>query len=313
MRRYSRRMRKTRKRSKRRSQVGGASNSANKTCVLYCYYETEDTSKNLEFFVKNGVFDSEKYTYVFIINNNLCSVTFPSYKNMQVLKRSDNETDLQSYKWAITELEKGSASFFQGFSNIYFINSSCIGPFMPTICDKNWIEHFNAVSDGIDLIGPVIEFPPDTNGYDALSIKSDKNIPFIHTYMFGTSAKGFEVVKSVLLGMKPDINKDDIVHIIERKLTSSILTKGYKVKSLLSRFKNVDINNESVWDTKLWSGKNGATCYEIPGNYFGIDLNPLEVVFIKNIRNENATRGAGQAGISDTLSSYLKNYINWSK
>jgi hypothetical protein len=131
--------------------------------------------------------------------------------------------------------------------------------------------------------------------------------------MFGTSAKGFEVVKSVLLDMKPDINKDDIVYIIERKITSSILVKGYKIKSLLTRFKKVDVNNESTWNTKLWSGNNGATCYEVPGNYFGIDLNPLEVIFVKNIRNQNATRGESQAGISETLSSYLKNYIDWSE
>lgn len=313
MRHYSRRMRKSHRITKRLLQKGGANTPVNKTCVLYCYYETDETRKNLEFFVKNGVFDSDSYTYIFIINNNTCSVNFPTYKNIQVLKRAENETDLQSYKWAITELEKGSASFFQGFSNIYFINSSCIGPFMPTVCDKNWIEHFNAVSHGIDLIGPVIEFPPDTKGYDALSIKSDKNIPFIHTYMFGTSTKGFEVVKSVLFDMKPDINKDDIVNIVERKLTSSVLTKGYKIKSLLTRFKNVDINNESTWNTKLWSGKDGITCYEVPGNYFGIDLNPLEVVFVKNIRNQNATRGESVAGISETLSSYLKNYFDWSK
>jgi hypothetical protein len=289
----------------------GGSNPTTKTCILYCYHETEATHKNLKFFVKNGVFDSDNYAYNFIINNNICNVELPPYKNIKVMKRAENETDLQSYKWAITELEKESPEYFKGFSNVYFINSSCIGPFMPTICDKNWIDHMNTVSHGVDLIGPVIEFPPDTNGYNALSIKSDKNIPFLHTYMFGTSGNGIGIIRKTLLDMSPDISKVDIVNVIERKLTSAVLTGGGKIKSLLLRFKNVDVNDEKVWNTTMWNSKGAPTCYEVPGNYFGIDVNPLEVIFVKNIRNKNETRGETMAGISETLSKYMKNYIDW--
>jgi len=291
---------------------GGSSNTT-KTCILYCYHETELTHKNLTFFVKNGMFDSDKYSYNFIINNNICNVEFPQYKNINMMKRDANETDLQSYKWAITELEKGAPDYFKSFSNVYFINSSCTGPFMPTICDKSWIDHMNTVSDGIDLIAPVIEFPPDTKGYDALSIKSDKNIPFLHTYMFGTSPKGFGIIRKTLLDMNPDISKDDIVNIVERKLTSAVLTGGGKIKSLLLRFKNVDVNDEKIWDTSMWNEKDSSTCYEVPGNYFGIDVNPLELIFVKNIRNVNETRGESMAGISETLSKYMKNYIDWAR
>jgi hypothetical protein len=181
---------------------------------------------------------------------------------------------------------------------------------MPTLCDKNWIEHLNTVSTGYDLIGPVIEVPPNSWNGTKLEMNKPPNVPFIHTYMFGTSQKGFKNVRETLKGIN-GVSKEEIVHNIERKITGSILNSKLKIKSLLLRFKNVDMNDMSNWDTKKWTGKDDVSCYETPGNYFGMDLNPLEVIFVKNIRNANTTRHESQSSISNWLSTALSNYVQW--
>ena len=181
---------------------------------------------------------------------------------------------------------------------------------MPTICDKNWIEHLNSVSAGYDLVGPIIEFPNDSAGYDAIGIKDTKNIPFIHSYMFGTSNKGFEDVCKTLSDIT-DKSKKEIVINTERKITSSILMNKLKVKSLLLRFKNVDVNDPVNWSFSKWNTNLTSSCYEKPGNYFGIDVNPLEIIFVKNIRNTNETRGQEHSGISEWLKKMLDKYTEW--
>ena len=303
---YTRRKKHHKKQYKK--QRGG--NLQSKTLVLYCYYETDKTKKNLEFFVKNGVFQSDKYTYIFIINNNICTATIPDHSNIYKKVRAENETDLQSYRWCIDDLKKSNPNYFSTYTNIYFINSSCVGPFMPTICDKNWIEHLNTVSTGYDLIGPIIEFPNDAKGYKAIGLEDTQNIPFIHTYMFGTSNKGFENVSKTLADIDGK-SKDEIVNNTERKITSSILLSKLKIKPLLLRFKNVDVNDSVNWDASKWNTDVNLSCYEKPGNYFGIDVNPLEVIFVKNIRNNNETRNANDSGISEWLKKILDKYIEW--
>lgn len=274
-----------------------------KSLVLYCYYETEKTRINLNFFCKKGVFDSDNYHYIFLINNSICSIKIPSYSNIKIINRKDNEDDLSSYKYCIETI---GIEYFLEYDTFYFVNSSCIGPFMPTITNRNWIDSMNDFLEEYSMIGPIIEIPPDNLGAHGIN----KNIPFIHSYMFGVNKNGFLLMMNVLLN-NTDKSKSHIVYNIERYLTSSILLGGGKIKTLLSRFNSYDINNESLWYSYKWNDLHKPTCYEVPGNYFGIDVNPFEIIFVKNIRMENETRLLENSGISDTLFNQLENYRIW--
>ena len=276
------------------------------TLIIYCYLENEHTKKNLNFFLRNGIIDSDKCLYTFIINNKLCTLDFPSKQNIQIFNREENDNDLSTYKWFI---EKMGDEYFDKFSRIYFINSSCIGPFISPSCSFNWIDIFNEMLKENELIGPVIEIPPDNLGFKAIGISSTKNIPFIHSYMFGVNSLGFSIVKEVFKNIETN-NKLYIVSNTERKLTSSVLINSGRVKSFLARYRNVDLNNADNWNSSKWN-KSIVTCYEVPKNYFGIDLNPFEIVFVKNIRNVNETRSIKKSGISDELRLSLQKYTEW--
>jgi len=54
-----------------------------------------------------------------------------------------------------------------------------------------------------------------------------------------------------------------------------------RVKSCLARFKNVNLNKEENWNSSLWNKPIMPTCYEVPKNYYGIDVNPFEIFLLK--------------------------------
>lgn len=276
-----------------------------RTLVLYCYYENEDNLQNLRYFLDHGYVASDDVQYYFLINNGVCTVRFPKTDNVHVIERTENTYDLLTYKW-----------FFKthnvvGYTSCYLINASCRGPFLPPyVGSKTWIQLLNDVLATSDLVGPIIEIPPDTFGWTAVDCTQSTNIPFIHTYMFGVSAKGLLALVQMFDEDETE-TKQDVVVVLERKITSYMLLRNLKIKSLQKRYESVNLNDSAVWDYKLWS-PSGLTCPEIPGNYDSIDVHPFEIMFVKNLRNVNETRGLEQAGISSVLASNIAKYTAWS-
>ena len=266
-----------------------------KTLILYCYYETSETKENLEFFVRNGIIDNSKYQYKIIVNNKKCSVKIPKYSNIEIIKRIENNTDLFTYKIILNLITN-----LNSYDSFYFINSSCIGPFISNITNITWIDLMNDFLEDYDLIGPVVEIPNDN---------SKKNIPFLHSYFFGVNKFGFKILQKIFDEIMVD-DKNDMVLNIERKITNSILMNNGKIKSFLTKFKNIDLNNPKYWNSSLWN-INNKSCYEIPNNYDNIDLNPYEIVFFKNIRNINSTRTKENSGIDKNIAKFIDKYKIW--
>jgi len=274
-----------------------------KSLIVYYYKEEYDTIINLSFFIKHGIVHSSNYHYVFIIHNGLCSIPIPESTTIQTYTYKEYDYDLSSYKWFFKMMLEKNHIYFNQYKTFYFINSNCIGPFLPTITESNWIELFNKKLERYDLIAPIVEFPPDYHGYNIHGIDTTLNVPFLHSYMFGTNKESLDILKKILFEIT-----DSVMNITnERRLTSEYLLQGKKIHSLLMAFKNIDINDSSIWNYKLWN-KNTLTCYEVPENYFDIDVNPLEVIFIKNIC-KNSHRN--YSTISNYLYKIIINYISW--
>lgn len=268
-----------------------------KTLVVYYYNEDPVTINNLAFFLKHGVINNTNYSYVFLINNSICSIDIPERENIRIVRRATNDTELVSYSAFLSQEPLNAET-----ERFYFISSVCVGPFLPTIVDTNWIELFNKRLETCDLLAPIIEFPPDSMGYSVLGIESNLNIPFLHSYMFGTNSTSIRLLINILI----DFNSNSIESLIryERLLSSKFILNNKKIACLLLAFKNIDINDKSIWSYKLWN-RNQKTCYEKSGNYFGLDLNPLEIIFIKNnlLLDSNTPL--------KLLKAQLLNYIVW--
>jgi len=163
-----------------------------KTLVVYYYNEDSITLNNLAFFLKHGVINNNNYHYVFLINNNICSIDISETDNLRVLKRCIDNTELVAYAWFLSQQKN-----LTEFERFYFVNSICIGPCLPTITNETWIELFNKRLETCDLLAPIVEFPPDTIGYSSLGIDSPLNMPFLHSYMFGTNNASIKLLLNI--------------------------------------------------------------------------------------------------------------------
>lgn len=214
-------------------------------------------------------------------------MTFPSYSNVKVIRRKEDEYDLLSYKWYLNSTNESA-------DTVFFINSSCRGPIEKE--GRLWIEHFQTHFAGADFIAPVFTFLPKQENQEA---------PFLHTYMFGVTRKGLQ---SVLQTMKEHSNQDS-VYALEKNITWDAFKRGFKITTLLSRFKGVDLSNPKIWDPTLSGIPSMRTEFEAPGMYFGGDLDPREVVFFKNIRRQHAVRTAEYAGISKENKEFIDSLV----
>lgn len=280
-----------------------------KTLIMYLYREDPKTLLNLKFFIDHGIVNNEATEYIFIINDYHCSVDFPNYPNVTIL-RKPNSYDLPSY---INALKAVNLKHYQHF---IFINSSCIGPFIPMYEKRHWYEIFTQeLSDKVKLVAPIIEIPKDNYGREALNglkniEQNDSDIPFLHTYMFATDTVGIQVLIDYKALTENVDNQNLLIHKYERLISSSLLNEGYGIKSLMLKYKHVDFSNKINWDSKKWS-LSKKTCPEIPKNYDGIDVNPLEIIFVKNIRRKHSFRNWRASGISFSLQRIISNYKNW--
>lgn len=280
-----------------------------RSLVFYCYKEDPDAKLNLEFFLKHGVCDSPLVDYIFILNNKECSVEFPKQSNITIWMREENQYDVISYKYVLAELSEQS---LKEYSYYFFLNASCRGPFMPPYLNFNsatqgsnfvWLFLFQQMLKTYDLVAPIVEYPPNLIGQEK------ERAPFVHSYMFAVNGKGFESLMNTLRNHTGVTAADGIE--LERKLGRDMFLAGLRIKSLLTRFTHIDISNRTNWQDALWRPPSGQTCYEIPGNYFGIDVNPYEILFIKVVRRAHQYRGEAISGISEALARQVRAYTEW--
>ncbi|RYZ76520.1 MAG: hypothetical protein EOP04_31980, partial [Proteobacteria bacterium] len=274
-----------------------------KTLVVYVYKEDASTLPNLQYFLDFGVSENAEVDYAIVVNDFACTAKFPACKNLRKISRA-NSFDLFAYREAVDSLG------IDNYSKFIFLNSSCVGPFLPVYEHRRWDQVVtSSLSDRIKLVGPIAEFPPDNLGVTSLgkykSIQpSDANVPFIHTYMFATDRAGLDILLTYGAFPNHAISKDEAIHVYERLVSSSILNEGFELKCFLKRYGSVDISDKKNWKATKWT-PNVASCPEVPGNYDGIDVSPLELIFVKNLRGSHSHRSVAHSGISSVLGHYL--------
>ena len=282
--------------------------------LFYVYKEDPEDAENLRFFLeKGGYHDDPRHMYVLIINDHLCSVPLPTTTTNFLVFRKKNSFDLSSWKEVVQLL---GIDFVLQWKLIFFMNSSCRGPFLPVGIDRHqWRELFQRlfVSDSsVRIVGPVIEIPSHPIPWpESSEVDKKLTVPFLHTYMFCVDRQGMRTLLDKIFPLlTPESSKEDMIK-IERWVTGVFLLSTSSptdtVKSLLLRHANTDWRNRSQWIPLV----TGFTCPEVPGNYSGMDLHPLEVIFFKNIRRQHQFRSAHQAGLSPSTQRVLRQYSSW--
>ena len=289
--------------------------------VFYVYHESVQDADNLRFFLRHGLVPHVHF--VFIIHGEECSVELPSSENSPevTILRRPNTFDLVGF---CNVLEEHFSDTIQQYGYIFFLNSSCRGPFLSpviTTYSPHWTQIFISLLQNTDshMVAPVIEIPPlDIECLDTGHRRHA--VPFLHTYMFCIDHKALHVLREKIFPLLKveGISRTDLL-LIERQISACLLFNGLRIHSLLLKYRDVDWLDRRQWNYGKWAwgmahtggGRMRLSCPEIPGNYGGIDIHPLEVIFFKNIRQTHDGRRKSEAGISEDTHRILERYTSW--
>jgi len=240
-------------------------------CLLYAYFEKNELYKNnFKFFLENGILDHVDY---YIIINGHCSVEIPQKKNIKILIRENIGYDFGAYSHGIKNLENN-------YQYIFFMNTSVCGPYYK---DKNWTHYFIPLFSGdVKVVGTSINIC--TWDHPLLKILYG-NGPYSHvqTMFFGITNEYLTYLKSIDFFNQETINQLDFESLIIRKeigLSQIALKNNWNINCNLMLYKNLDYRNITK-DINPTSHE-GDPYYQKA--FFGMTIEPQQVVFFKNAR-----------------------------
>ena len=239
--------------------------------VNYCYYETPESKKNLEYFLLHGANVLDHVKYILVVNSELFTVQVPEH--VQVLHLPNKNiptTDFCGWAYGLKNVTESK--------DIYcFINDTCRGPFLPSyVTNTDWTAILSSMLEGdVHLVAPIIESPDDMGSPEHAW---SRGMPFAHTYMFCLTLKALQILQANNILVGP-VDKIKTVTVIERAVSALLLRENLNLKCLLCR------GSKNDWRNRLyWSKVSKISDPEVPMNYDGMDVHPYEIIFVKNIK-----------------------------
>ena len=284
------------------------------TILIYFFSDFKESFINLHTSIsKLNLLESKNIYSILIYKSKENILNNSIFKKFDYCKQVNCESDLNGYFEGIKSIN------IEKFKYFFFINSSCLGPILPSYFKQdNWDEIFKSELSNADFISPIIEFPPFSDKYvkkikdlyHLQNLKDFKTIPFAHSYFLFMNKKAIKTLLENNGFPNYDVEKEDAIGFYERYITAILISKNLKVKSLLKKFESIPLSKDSIPRImNKFSDKKSFEIFkdpEIPNSgYFGSDLHPYEVIFFKNLRFPHSHRGKEFANISATNKNFL--------
>jgi len=232
-------------------------------------YATHEINRNMLYFYRNGYIDNPKYDFYFIINNDTDVIFDKNKSNIKIIKRENWGLDFGAWSYALF-LKENNNELYKQYKYFIFINSTVRGPFLPSWYDQNkhnyWPDLFiNKLDENVKLVGPSIGF--------------HSHSPYISSSIFATDIVGLNLaINNGIFNISKTMSKDYIIEQCEIKLSRIIIDANFNIKCFLKYYDNIDLKEFKLRD-------NCVFCHQKNNHYYGININPYEVIFMKENRN----------------------------
>ena len=118
-----------------------------KTLVLYVFHQYNE---RVGYFFKNCFFEDVNTDFMVISNNKNTILNVPTY--VKTLHRDNIGYDFGGWSDALL-----TNVLYQNYDNFIFVNSSVIGPFIPSYYDGKWTDiYINGLKNNVKLFGSTI-------------------------------------------------------------------------------------------------------------------------------------------------------------
>jgi hypothetical protein len=239
-----------------------------KVAVLYAFHIIKPS---LTDFLKYAIFESDEYDFILIpCEVSIAHLEIPSH--VQIFNRPNIGFDFGA--WSDVILAPG---FLDMYTHILCINCSVTGPFVPPYYNGKWTDIFiDPLNDQIRLFGSTINtgrWPPERAFAHVQS----------YTFSMETRTTRYLITRGIFSTTYAK-TKNEAIMDREMRMSREIINAGWNIGCLLKYFEGINWCNPDVDSTKKFTDI-GNVCKK--GKYFGQDIHPYEVVFMKQNSNFN--------------------------
>jgi hypothetical protein len=250
-----------------------------RTLVMYHFFEKDQSYvKNLAHFLLFGYSDDCDYL---IIVAGAHTISLPRRNNVQYLFTENKNNDYGGYCSAITALGDEVSRYDQ----VFFVNSSVRGPFLPPGAAQNWQQIFETKLTGeVGLVGSTINILSSASLFSRIyKARYGGREPFSHvqtmSYVLSRAALQY-LRESGFYANWPALDKNDVIVDYELELSQRLLRGGWNISALLPEYATIDYRGIHAEINLTSSGGDPS----IACRYFGRSAHPFEVLFIKTNR-----------------------------
>jgi len=250
-----------------------------KNLVIYHYFEKDASYRdNLLHFLVFGVLP--QLDYIFVISG-AHSVQLPELPNVRYLFTEPKKSDFGGYAQLINE-----GLNVDPYDNIFFINSSVRGPFVPPYYHQPWYEAFlDQMQDDVGMVGTSIcSLKEDFRHSINYQARYGGNSPYSHIQTMAYALRR-EVLSQLIADSfyqeDRDATKTLAIEDYEIHLSQLVLKQGWNLRCLLPEFNGIDyrLSHANPNPTSTVGDPN-----EVLG-YFGRSAHPYETIFVKTNRD----------------------------
>ena len=238
-------------------------NNCRKTVVVYVYHQF---NTNVDFFLKHGIFESDKVDFIIVCNDDKSKpLKLPTCSNVSQMTRQNIGHDFGG--WSDALFKNGLKDKYDFF---LLINSTVRGPFLPPWCQ---------LTDWTELFTRLIDFETKLSG-TTIGLVDGKAI--IQSMVLCFDRIGLDIaIKDQIISPNPvQKTKERVVNEHEVQFSLSIHKYGYKVRPIMAAYYKTNLSGAIPTQTHVVD-------HCMTNGYFGVNLHPYEVIFIKDNRDIN--------------------------
>ena len=193
-----------------------------KTLVIYVFHQY---NKRVQHFLDNAVFQANDVEFVVVANDPGAGIAVPDY--VTLLKRDNVGFDFGAWSHAIFDNER-----YSKYDNFIFVNSSVMGPYMPTGSTKRWTDlYIDGLTEDIKLVGSTIN-----------TIYSPRTKSHVQSYIFSMNQETLRFLMSHGIFSIVDHTQTMGETIVGREIMMSrlVIANGWNIGCLMNLYKGVD-------------------------------------------------------------------------
>jgi hypothetical protein len=235
----------------------------NKILVLYVFHIYNDRVKH---FIANCIFKDENVDFIIISNDKNIVIEVPDY--VKLLFRDNIGYDFGGWSDALL-----INNLYEKYDKFIFVNSSVIGPFIPSYCKEKWTDiYINGLQNNIKLFGSTIN-----------TIEQPLTMSHVQSYIFSMDKITLlYLIKCEIFSITNYAKTfNDAIYLKEVLMSRKIIENNWNIGSLMKYYKDVDF----TFNNKTPEEYNIKFLNDIMSSEFRNSLwNEYGIVFIKGNR-----------------------------